>query len=135
MAKVLIPVEIDIDYELRGPKIIRASDSDDPHTPPHRTRGSASIDLLQQVFNKILDHRRKGTKITLTLDSDGFIIPDPISSLPDPSAHLSAARTAVTTLHDALNCIEDAVAPMHRRKKGKASGAKPRKTRPKKDEQ
>lgn len=109
MPTQLIPVQVSIDYFPRGPKVIRATD-DPANDAKFRNRGNASADLLNEVFTKILNHRRSGTAITLTIDDDGYIVQDP-NYIPSTFSHLAAARTAVTILHENLDKIEEAVSP------------------------
>jgi hypothetical protein len=125
MAGTLTPVQVIVDYTLRGPQLVRATDSDDPHAPERRNRGKASTDLLQQVFTKILAHRQHGTPIQLALDDDGYIIPDLGPSMPAASAHLDAARTATLALHQALDGIEEAITPKRTRRRGTGPGRGP----------
>src|SRR4051794_14013154 len=93
-------VQVSVDYFPRGPKIVRATDNpaDDKK---YRTKGQASAELLREVMTKVIDNRENGTDITLMLDADGFIVPDPGFS-PVASAHLEAARVALTALESAV---------------------------------
>jgi len=76
------PTLVDIEYNLRGPQIVRATDS----TGQYRNRGSASARLLGEVFDKILEHRKSGTSISLTVDDNNYIVAESTSSKTDESA-------------------------------------------------
>jgi hypothetical protein len=97
---------------LSTPRTIWATDDPNEIDPArYKTRNYPALDLVEEVFAKIIACQRNGTPVQLMIEDNLYIVRDLNYPVPGISAHLETARNAADAVHTALNLIETSIAP------------------------